>query len=47
MVAELESTGGVMILGIGLRLLDVRRVPVGSFLPGLVIAPLLVALFAR
>jgi len=47
MVAELEATGGVMILGIGVRLLDLRRVPVGSFLPGLVIAPILVALFAR
>ena len=47
MVAELEATGGVMIIGIGVRLLDLRRIPVGSYLPGLVIAPVLVALFAR
>ncbi len=47
MIAELEATGGVMILGIGLRLLDIRRVPVGSMLPGLVVAPLLVAAFVR
>jgi uncharacterized membrane protein YqgA involved in biofilm formation len=46
MVTELEATGGVMILGIGLRLLDLKKVKVGSFLPALVIAPVLVALFA-
>jgi hypothetical protein len=46
MVVELEATGGPMIIGIGLRLLDIKKVPVGSFLPGLVIAPVLVALFA-
>lgn len=47
MVAELSATGGVMILGIGLRVLDLKKVPVASFLPGLVVAPVLVALFAR
>lgn len=46
MVAEMSATGGVMILGIGLRLLDLKRVPVGSYLPGLAVAPVLVALFA-
>jgi len=47
MVAELSATGGVMIFGIGLRLLDLRPVPVASYLPGLAIAPVLVGLFAR
>jgi uncharacterized membrane protein YqgA involved in biofilm formation len=47
MVVELEATGGPMIIGIALRLLDLKKVAVGSFLPGLVIAPVLVALFAR
>ncbi len=47
MVAELSATGGVLILGIGLRLLDLKKVPVASFLPALVLAPVLVALFAR
>jgi uncharacterized protein len=47
MVAELEATGGIMILGIGLRLLDIKKVPVGSYLPGLLVAPVLVALFTR
>jgi uncharacterized protein len=46
MVAELEATGGVMIVGIGLRLLDIRKVRVGSYLPALAVAPLLVWLFA-
>lgn len=47
MAAELEATGGVMVLGIGLRLLDLKQVPVGSYLPALAMAPVLVALFAR
>jgi uncharacterized membrane protein YqgA involved in biofilm formation len=47
MVTEMTATGGVMILGIGLRLLEVRQVPVASLLPALVTAPVLVALFGR
>ncbi len=46
MVLELSATGGIMVLAIGLRLLEIRRVPVASFLPALVVAPVLVALFA-
>lgn len=47
MVLELTATGGVMLVGIALRLLDVRAVRVASYLPALVIAPVAVALFAR
>ncbi len=47
MVAELEATGGPMIIGIALRLLDIKKIPVGSYLPALAIAPILVAVFAR
>ena len=47
MITEMTATGGLMILGIGLRLLDIKRLRVGSFLPALVIAPIGVALFAR
>jgi hypothetical protein len=47
MVLEMTATGGVMLLGIGLRVLDLRAVRVGSFLPALVIAPVAVGLFAR
>jgi uncharacterized membrane protein YqgA involved in biofilm formation len=46
MVAEMEATGGPLILGIGLRLLDLKRLRLASFLPALAIAPVLVALFA-
>ncbi|HEX3621481.1 MAG TPA: DUF554 domain-containing protein [Acidimicrobiales bacterium] len=47
MVTELTATGGILVVGIGLRLLDVKKVPVASLLPALVLAPLGVALFAR
>ena len=47
MVTEMSATGGLMVIGIGLRLLDIKKVPVASFLPALVIAPVGVALFAR
>lgn len=46
MVAEMEATGGPMIIGVGLRLLDLKQIRLASFLPGLVVAPVLVALFA-
>lgn len=47
MVTEMTATGGLMILGIGIRLFRIAEVRVASFLPGLVIAPIAVALFAR
>jgi len=43
MIAEMSATGGVMILGIGLLLLDLKRIRVANLLPALVIAPLIVA----
>ncbi|GAA1431166.1 DUF554 domain-containing protein [Microlunatus lacustris] len=42
----LTATGGLLLLGVGLRLLRIRQVPVGNLLPALVVAPLLVALVA-
>lgn len=44
MITEMTAVGGTMILGIGLLLLDLKRVRVASFLPGLLVAPILVAL---
>ncbi|MFZ8844998.1 DUF554 domain-containing protein [Thermoflexus sp.] len=44
MITEMTAVGGTMILGIGLLLLDLKQVRVASFLPGLFIAPILVAL---
>jgi uncharacterized membrane protein YqgA involved in biofilm formation len=47
MVLEMTATGGVMVIGIGVRVLELRAVRVASFLPALVIAPVAVGLFAR
>jgi len=47
MILEGTATGGIMVMGIALRLLDLKQVRVGSLLPGLVLAPALVAVFAR
>jgi hypothetical protein len=43
-IAALTATGGLMLAGIGLRLLRIREVPVGNMLPALVVAPLLTQL---
>jgi uncharacterized membrane protein YqgA involved in biofilm formation len=43
-VSALTATGGLLLVGIGLRLLRVRDVPVGDLLPALVVAPLLTEL---
>jgi uncharacterized membrane protein YqgA involved in biofilm formation len=45
-VAALTATGGVLLLGVGLRLLRIRPLPVGDLLPALLVAPLLTALLA-
>ncbi len=42
MIAEMTATGGVIIIGISLLLLDLKRIRIASFLPALVIAPALV-----
>jgi uncharacterized membrane protein YqgA involved in biofilm formation len=42
-VAALGATGGLLLVGIALRLLRIREVPVADLLPALVMAPLLVA----
>jgi uncharacterized membrane protein YqgA involved in biofilm formation len=43
-VAALTATGGLMLVGVALRLLRIKPVPVGDLLPGLVLAPLLTAI---
>lgn len=40
-IAALTATGGLMLVGISLRLLRIRDVPVGNMLPALVVAPVL------
>jgi len=43
-LAAMTSAGGVLIIGIALKLLDLKDVKVGNFLPALALAPLLVGL---
>jgi len=43
-LSAMTSTGGVLIIGISLKLLDLKDVKVGNFLPALALAPLLVGL---
>ncbi len=43
-LAAITATGGLLLVGVGLRLLRIKSVPVGNLLPALVIAPLLVQL---
>ena len=45
-LAALTATGGLMLVGVSLRLLKIKPVPVGDLLPGLVLAPVLTALVA-
>lgn len=44
MIAEMTAVGGVILLGLGLNILEIKRLRVVNFLPALLIAPLLVAL---
>jgi uncharacterized membrane protein YqgA involved in biofilm formation len=43
MIAAMSAVGGILILGIGLRLLSLREVRVANLLPALVLAPAAVA----
>lgn len=43
-LAALTATGGLLLVGVGLRLLDIKQLKVGDLLPALLIAPLLTEL---
>ena len=43
-VASITATGGVLLLGVGLRLLGVRSIAVADMLPALIVAPVLTAI---
>jgi hypothetical protein len=44
---EMNAVGGLLILGVGLKLLSIRDVKVADFLPAILVAPVLVAAVAR
>jgi uncharacterized membrane protein YqgA involved in biofilm formation len=46
MIAEMTATGGVIIMGIGLILLELKHIRVASLLPAILIAPLIVRMLA-
>ena len=43
-LSALTSAGGILIIGIALKLLDVKDVKVGNYLPALVLAPAIAAI---
>jgi hypothetical protein len=45
-ISALTAVGGLLLVGIALRLLRVRQVPVGDLLPALAVAPVVVTLVA-
>ena len=45
-VALITATGGLLLVGIAMRLLRIRQVPVGDLLPALLVAPILTGLVA-
>lgn len=47
MIAEFSATGGVMLMGLGLTMLEIKRIKVANFLPALFIVPFLVLLWQR
>lgn len=45
-LAAVTATGGLLLVGVALRLLRIREIPVADLLPALLVAPLLVELAA-
>lgn len=44
MIAEMTATGGVILMGLSLVLLDIKKPRIANFLPALLIVPLLIVL---
>jgi uncharacterized membrane protein YqgA involved in biofilm formation len=43
-IVALTATGGLLLVGVSLRLLQIKQVPVGDLLPALLVAPVLTEL---
>ena len=43
----MSAVGGLLIIGVGLKLLNIRDVKVADYLPAILVAPLLVAAVVR
>jgi uncharacterized membrane protein YqgA involved in biofilm formation len=44
---EMSAVGGLLIIGVGLKLLTIRDIKVADFLPAIIVSPLVVAAFGR
>jgi uncharacterized membrane protein YqgA involved in biofilm formation len=44
---EMSAVGGLLLMGVGLRLLSIRDVKVADFLPAIIVSPLVVVAFRR
>lgn len=47
LLAQLTATGGILILGIGINLLDIKQIKVINMMPALLVAVVLAALFLK
>jgi uncharacterized membrane protein YqgA involved in biofilm formation len=47
MINEMTAVGGVIIIGIGFILLEIKKIKVATFLPALVFAPLMVIIYQK
>ena len=46
-ISAMTATGGVLLLGVGLRLLNIRQVSVADMLPSLIVAPVITLAVSR
>jgi uncharacterized membrane protein YqgA involved in biofilm formation len=46
-LSALTATGGLLLVGVALRLLEIKQVKVADLLPALVVAPLLTELVVQ
>lgn len=46
-IAEMSATGGLLIVGIGLNILEIKEIKVGNLLPGIFVAVPLTILFSQ
>jgi uncharacterized membrane protein YqgA involved in biofilm formation len=44
MITEMTATGGLIIIGIGIKLLDIKELPLANFVPAIAVAPTILAL---
>lgn len=44
MVTEMTATGGLIIVGIAINLLDIKQLPIANYVPAIFIAPVILAL---